>query len=83
MNRERLSVAGYRKLRRAVFDRDDGLCIICRRPASDVHHVIFRSAGGADSLENCVSLCRDCHAQYAHGSDEKHWQKEFLRYLRR
>ncbi len=78
-----ISAAAYGKLRRRVFERDGGECIICHAGATDVHHVIFRSAGGADSMENCVSLCRSCHSRYAHGEREKHWQGEFLKYLKR
>ena len=78
---KRLAPSAYRKLRWQVYERDGGECVICHRPACDVHHVIFRSAGGADSLDNCVSLCRECHERYAHGSAEKHWQEEFIKYL--
>ena len=33
----------------------------------DVHHVVYRSAGGGDNIENLVGLCRDCH-DAAHAS---------------
>lgn len=37
-----------------------GLCVVClRAPATDRHHVVFRSAGGGDGP--LLSLCRDCH----------------------
>jgi hypothetical protein len=29
----------------------------------DVHHLRFRSAGGSDSVNNCVALCRVDHAE--------------------
>jgi hypothetical protein len=27
----------------------------------DPHHVIYRSAGGLDVLNNLITLCRKCH----------------------
>ena len=36
--------------RRHVFDRDNGKCVICRRPAVDAHHIMDRKLwfDGAD-----------------------------------
>lgn len=27
----------------------------------DVHHLVFRSHGGTDDIENLIGLCRKCH----------------------
>ena len=35
----------------------------CRNEAADPHHVIPRSKGRNDVLENLVALCRACHDQ--------------------
>ena len=35
-------------------------------PASDIHHIIFKSQGGKDEISNLVALCRECH-DVAHG----------------
>ena len=77
-----INQAAYMKLKRRVFERDNYSCVVCQRPASDLHHVIFRSASGADDIENCIALCRECHAKYAHGTEQKKWQKEFQEYLK-
>jgi hypothetical protein len=49
----------------AVFKRDGGQCVICKRvPAIDAHHLIDRSLWGDSQgyyLENGVSLCGACH----------------------
>lgn len=38
----------------------DGMCVVCgMRPATDKHHVVFRSRGGGDGP--LLSLCRECH----------------------
>ena len=75
-----IGLSAYRTLKKRVFERDGYMCVICQRPATDIHHVYFRSEGGADSIENCISLCRKCHERYAHGNKKK-WQKLFLEYL--
>jgi hypothetical protein len=29
--------------------------------AVDLHHIVYRSQGGTDDINNIVALCRDCH----------------------
>ena len=36
-------------------------CEVCGYTASDCHHIIYRSQGGSDDVENIIALCRDCH----------------------
>lgn len=46
----------------AVYRRDDWKCRSCNnRNGLDPHHVIFQSAGGSDTLDNLLALCRKCH----------------------
>lgn len=52
-----------------IAERDNYECQLCGRPASDVHHILFRSHGGSDDSRNLICLCRKCH-DLAH-SDEK------------
>jgi len=40
-------------------------CEICNSPAVEVHHILFKSHGGRDDIENLIALCRDCH-NHAH-----------------
>lgn len=78
----RLTVNANKRIRRMVHDRDDNACILCGWTLGvDCHHVIFRSAGGEDTAENMVCLCRKCHTLYAHGKKQKAFQKLFLEYL--
>lgn len=52
------------KIRRAVFARDRHRC---QRPGCtrtrflEVHHIIPRSRGGANVIENLITLCGACH----------------------
>jgi hypothetical protein len=37
-------------------------CAVCsRNPPSDPHHITTRGAGGGDTKENLVALCREHH----------------------
>jgi len=44
-------------------------CEVCSSRISDCHHILFRSQGGKDVIENLVGLCRECHLK-AHSSQE-------------
>lgn len=49
-------------VRREVLERDGYRCRACAsRQDVDVHHIKFRSAGGANSTRNCCAQCRICH----------------------
>lgn len=44
-------------------------CCLCYRFCGrniELHHIIPKAQGGRDSLENCVPLCFDCHADVGH-----------------
>ena len=51
--------------------RASGVCMLCGQPAPflsndgipylETHHVIWLSDGGADSIDNTVALCPNCH----------------------
>ena len=58
-----------------IGEQDIILCKVCGRVSSDLHHIIFRSAGGTDDIDNLIALCRECHEK-AHKSE---LTKEFLK----
>lgn len=47
--------------------RDNYLCVLCGKPAEEVHHIIHLSPKNIDDIEvtinpdNLQSLCKDCH----------------------
>ena len=51
--------------------RAKGICQLCDRPAPfhdkkdeaylEPHHIVWRSQGGADTVDNSVALCPNCH----------------------
>ncbi len=52
---------GYRSVKDAVFEMQDGVCPICGKPIAQYHHIRPRSMGGSDTLANIIGLCEDCH----------------------
>lgn len=55
------STTAWRKLRKRILERDQYICQYCGNEADTVDHVIERSKGGTDSLDNLVAACRRCN----------------------
>jgi 5-methylcytosine-specific restriction endonuclease McrA len=50
-------------------------CEVCGGTAVDIHHIESRGMGGskiADTIENLMALCRNCHVAYG---DIKEWKE--------
>ena len=54
---------GFANARAHALDRDNYTCQHCgaRHTRLEVHHIVFRSQGGSDDLDNLITLCEDCH----------------------
>lgn len=66
------------ELRRATLDRDSHRCRYCGKKAVQADHVIARSKGGQDALENLVACCMRCNklaggALFLDFSEKKRW----------
>jgi hypothetical protein len=51
-------------VRRAVLDRDHEQCVACGTGGENrlqLHHLRFRSQGGAHDTTNLATLCHRCH----------------------
>lgn len=60
----------FQRMRKVVYERDNGLCVLCGAQATEVHHIVFRSQLGTNSINNLACLCRACH-EMAHGVQAK------------
>jgi hypothetical protein len=51
--------------RNGVLSRDGHLCVVCKKPAQDAHHIIDRRlwSDGGYYLDNGASLCGECHVK--------------------
>ena len=53
---------GYSDKRAYLFEREKGCCIYCgSKGKMEIEHVIPRSRGGTDSLNNLVLSCHECN----------------------
>lgn len=81
--RIRLTAEGYRKICGLVDERASPRgyprCEWCGKSVGRFHHhhIRFRSAYGSDTLENLIFLCENCHAIYAHGTNERKFKLLF------
>ena len=64
-------------VKRAVYERDGGRCVLCSRFGEPNAHFIARSHGGLGIEENIVTLCPECHRRYDQTTDRK-WIREYL-----
>ena len=58
-------------LREAVFTRDRYTCQVCGKSVKDgvilhAHHIIYRSNGGTDRINNLMTVCDKCHTPKNH-----------------
>ena len=63
-----------KKLVKALKERSMGLCEVCGRPATEIHHV-FEGNGRrkqTERLETIKDLCYECHR----GNNGVHFNKE-------
>lgn len=66
-----------KKTRKAVYERDEYACILCRNQQTiHLHHVIPKGRGGSDEESNLVCLCPYCHA-IVHGEAVKDYDFPF------
>lgn len=69
------------RVKRKVYARDNGLCIVCGLPGLPNAHYIRRSQGGMGIEENIVTLCPKCHHDYDNGflrAEIGAWISEYL-----
>lgn len=66
----------WRKIRAQVLARDNYRCrfvhggLECGAPASHVHHIIARAAGGTDEPANLIAACAPCNLTHGEGAPQ-------------
>lgn len=70
------------KVKRKVYERDGGRCIICGRAGFPNAHYISRAHGGLGIEENIVSLCAGCHRDYDQSVQRRSLGRVIASYLK-
>lgn len=70
------------RVKREVYERDGGHCIICGSPGDPVAHYISRAQGGLGIEENVVTLCYGCHRAYDQGPHREAFRRVIADYLK-
>jgi 5-methylcytosine-specific restriction endonuclease McrA len=65
------------KVRKIIIARDDGLCVRCKRPYHNIHHITFASAGGEGHPANGVCVCGECHAMAHKCREYRKWFEDY------
>lgn len=60
---------GFKNAQEACFNRDNYTCQCCKTKKGilNAHHIVYRSNGGADTLDNLITFCADCHKKLHKG----------------
>ena len=69
------------EVKKKVYIRDGGRCIVCGEPGAPNAHYIRRSQGGLGIVENIVTLCPKCHHDFDNGFRRREigdWISEYL-----
>ena len=69
----------YYDMRAAVFARDGYKCVICHKGPEDgrklqTHHVLYRTLGGTDTMDNYATVCTHCHTPKNHNKGNALWK---------
>lgn len=51
-----------------VFARDEYTCQCCKKSNKKIriHHILYKSKGGTDRVDNLITVCEDCHSPENH-----------------
>lgn len=52
---------GFGSVKEALDAIQGRTCLLCGKPIDEKHHIVPRSEGGMDTLENLAGLCSACH----------------------
>lgn len=90
----RATLPSWERLRELVYERDHGICWVCREPVPERHyelgHIVDRVMGGADAPENVVVMCvlcnrayKDCHATFEEALEWRNkWRNPMDKYIK-
>lgn len=76
--REYLNSNEWKKLKRKVIARDNGICCGCgEKRTLDVHHLTYDRVGN-ELMTDLISLCSVCHAR-VHGDEKQNDWHDYIK----
>lgn len=54
---------GFDSVKEAVSVMQHGECLLCKNPIVQYHHILPKSKGGSDTLQNLAGMCDVCHTK--------------------
>ena len=54
---------GFDDVKAAIREQQHGKCLMCKNDIEHFHHIIPRSKGGSDTIQNQAGLCKKCHTK--------------------
>lgn len=59
---------GYQTVKQFVLARDNYTCQVCKQKGGKlkVHHIVYRSLGGTNTVDNLITVCAECHTAKNH-----------------
>ena len=59
---------GYQTVKQFILARDDYTCQVCKKKGGKlkIHHIIYRSLGGTNTVDNLITVCANCHTAKNH-----------------
>lgn len=84
MHRQTKHTAIQKGVKKAVYDRDGGRCVLCGKTyqAEPNAHIVARSQGGLGIEQNIVTLCRTCHDRYDQTAERHALRAQLEQYIR-
>ena len=62
---------GFDDVKAAIREQQHEKCLMCKNDIEHFHHIIPRSKGGSDTIQNQAGLCKKCHVK-VHTDTEFH-----------
>ena len=70
---------GFKNYKEYVNARQEGKCLICgKKHIDEYHHIVPKSQGGTDRVNNIAGLCHDCHQSVSGVHKDKNTQNTLL-----
>lgn len=54
---------GYGSVNEAISKMQEGRCLLCGNDIEQYHHIVPRSKGGGNTIQNIAGLCSRCHSK--------------------